>query len=68
MHDLDLRIVKLPVVKELTTLSTASIYRFMKNGTFPKQIKLGKRSSGWFLEEIYNWLEEKKNTRDGGNL
>jgi len=62
----NLKVIKIATVKELTALSAASIYRLMKKGTFPKQIKLGERSSAWFLEEIYNWLERKKNIRDGG--
>ena len=60
--------IKLAQVKELTTFSSATIYRLIKKGEFPKQIKLAKRSSGWLQEEIYNWLEEKKNARDGGDL
>jgi len=61
-----LKVIKLATVKELTALSAASIYRLMKKGTFPKQIKLAKRSSAWSLEEIYSWIEEKKDSRDGG--
>ena len=61
-----LKVIKLATVKELTALSAASIYRLMKKGTFPKQIKLAERSSAWFLEEIYSWIEEKKDSRDGG--
>ena len=60
----DLKVIKIATVKELTTLSTASIYRLIKKGTFPKQIKLAERSSGWFLEEIYNWLKDKGNARN----
>ena len=60
------KLIKLPEVKELTTFSSATIYRLMKKGAFPKQIKLAERSSAWFSEEIYNWLEKKKNIRDGG--
>ena len=59
-------LIKLPAVKKITTFSTATIYRLISEGEFPKQIKLAERSSGWLLEEIYNWLDEKKNTRDGG--
>ena len=62
----DLKVIKIATVKELTALSAASIYRLMKQGTFPKQIKLGERSSGWFFGEINEWLEKKKNIRDGG--
>ena len=62
----DLKVIKIAKVKELTALSAPSIYRLMKKGTFPKQIKLAERSSGWFIEEIYDWLENKRNIRDGG--
>ena len=61
-----LKVIKIATVKELTTLSVSSIYRLMKQGTFPKQIKLAERSSGWFFGEINDWLEKKKNIRDGG--
>ena len=59
------KVIKLNEVKRLTTLSTASIYRQIKNKSFPKQIKLGERSSAWFLEEIIQWLEDKRIERDG---
>ena len=62
------QLVKLPVVRQLTTFSSATIYRLIKKGEFPKQIKLSERSSGWILEEIYSWLDQKKNSRDGDNL
>ena len=58
--------IKLAQVKELTTFSSATIYRLIKKGEFPKQIKLTEKSSGWLLEEIYDWLDEKINARDGG--
>ena len=59
------QVIKLNEVKKLTTLSTASIYRQIKDKSFPKQIKLGERSSAWFYEEIIEWLEEKRIERDG---
>ena len=59
-------LMKLPEVKELTTLSSATIYRLIDKGEFPKQIKIAERSSAWSLEEIYSWIEEKKDSRDGG--
>ena len=59
------KVIKLKEVKKLTTLSTASIYRQIKDKSFPKQIKLGERSSAWFYEEIIQWLEDKRVERDG---
>ena len=59
------KVIKLNEVKQITTLSTASIYRQIKDKSFPKQIKLGERSSAWFYEEIMQWLEDKRVERDG---
>ena len=59
-------LIKLPAVKELTTFSSATIYRLISEGKFPKQIKLAERSSAWSIEEIYNWIDQKKDERDGG--
>ena len=61
------QLVKLPVVREMTTFSSATIYRLISKGEFPKQIKLSERSSGWLLEEIYSWLEQRKTSRYGEN-
>ena len=58
--------IKLAQVKEITTFSSATIYRLIEKGEFPRQLKLAERSSGWLLEDIYNWIEEKKNARDRG--
>ena len=60
-------LIKLKKVKEITTFSTATIYRLISQGEFPKQIKLAERSSGWLLEEVYNWIDQKKDERDGGD-
>ena len=61
-----MRVIKLPKVRELTSLSNATIYRLVKQGEFPKQLKLAERSSGWLLDEINDWLESKSILRNGG--
>jgi prophage regulatory protein len=63
-----MRVIKIKKVRELTSLSSATIYRLVKNGEFPKQLKLAERSSGWLLEEINDWLESKSTLRNGGQL
>ena len=59
-----MRAIKLPKVKEITSLSNATIYRLIKQGAFPKQIKLSERTVVWNMDEIDNWLEEKTDTRE----
>ena len=61
-------VFKFKSVIQLTSLSSATIYRLVKNGEFPKQLKLAERSSGWLLEEINDWLESKSTLRNGGQL
>jgi len=60
------RILKIKDLKQLCGLSAPSIYRLIKTGGFPKQVKLSERSSGWLSDEIYQWLDERKLERDGG--
>ncbi len=58
------QIIKLSDVISLSALSSATIYRLIKKGEFPKQIKLSERSSGWILSEVEKWLDDKANARE----
>ena len=64
---MDNQIIKLPAVIKLSALSSATIYRLIKIGEFPKQIKLSERSSGWLLNEVEQWLDSKVNAREVSN-
>ena len=50
------RFIRLPQVREMTGLSTSTIYRWMTDGTFPKQIQLGSRSVVWNERDVINWM------------
>ena len=52
-----LQIVKLPEVKVITGLSRSSIYKFIQDGSFPRQVPLGARAVGFFRHEVEQWLE-----------
>ena len=51
------RYIRLPQVLEMTGLSTSTIYRWMTDGTFPKQIQLGSRSVVWNEREAIDWMK-----------
>ena len=57
------KIIKLKQVMEMTTFCRTTIYRLIKIGEFPKQIKLAERSSGWLESEVLDYLEAKINNR-----
>jgi len=52
------RFIKLAQVKAYTSLSTSEIYRRIAAGTFPKQVKLGPKSSCFVEAEILAWCDE----------
>lgn len=53
------RILRLPAVIEKTGKPRPSIYRMIKEGVFPKQIKLGERSVGWLESEVDEWIKKR---------
>lgn len=50
------RIVRLRLVLSRTGLSKSTVYRRVADGTFPRPVKLGARSSGWYESQIDLWL------------
>jgi prophage regulatory protein len=51
------RIIRLPELLRITGLSTASVYRQMAEGRFPRPVRLGKNAVGWRLSSVLAWLE-----------
>lgn len=58
------RIIRMPEVESTVGLSAATIYRKIKVGEFPAQIKLGKHASGWLLSDISAWVSGEWPRRD----
>ena len=55
----NLKIVRLPKVKEMTGLSRSSIYLRISENTFPKQINLGGRAIGFIESDIQDWINQR---------
>lgn len=51
------RFIKLPKVKDHTSLSTSEIYRRIAAGTFPTQVTLGPKSVAWIESEVLSWCD-----------
>ncbi|PJG82604.1 helix-turn-helix transcriptional regulator [Caviibacterium pharyngocola] len=52
------RILRLKEVCQKTGLPRSTIYAKIKQGTFPPQLKLGPRASGWRESELDLWIEQ----------
>lgn len=59
-----MRLIRLKEVMRLTGLGRTSIYKFMAEERFPKQVSLGGRVAAWVESEIEEWLQDKINIRD----
>jgi prophage regulatory protein len=64
-EDKKVKFIKLRQVIELTSLARATVYKYMNEGRFPKQVSLGESSVAWVEEEVLAWIEEKIAQRDG---
>jgi prophage regulatory protein len=53
-------LVRFPEVIRRTGLSRPWIYELMKAGTFPKQVKLGKRAVAWRESDLAKWIGGRK--------
>lgn len=53
------RILRLPEVIKRTGLSRSTIYMKIQEKTFPKQINLSVRSTGWLESEITEWISKR---------
>ena len=49
-------LIRKPIVLERTGLSNSTLYYFINEGTFPKPVKLGKRTVAWKQSEIDEWM------------
>ncbi|TDV78826.1 AlpA family transcriptional regulator [Enterobacter asburiae] len=50
--------VDMAFIASLLQMTDKWIYKLIKDGVFPKPIKLG-RSSRWLKSEVENWLQER---------
>ena len=68
MEKFQSEIIRLKQVKAMTGLSRTTIYRFMSINEFPKQIKLGPKSSGWLIDEVDEWIKRQIQIRDNRQI
>lgn len=57
------RILRRAEVEAKTGFKRAHIYNLMKDGKFPKAMRLGVRAVGWDSVEIEQWIADRRNER-----
>ncbi|MGC9458864.1 helix-turn-helix transcriptional regulator [Vibrio genomosp. F10] len=60
----ELRILRLNEVINRVGVSRSTIYVWMQEGNFPKNIALGRKSVGWLNSDISNWIKQRSGRVD----
>ena len=60
--DSDDRLLKRHEVERLTALSRSTLYQAMRDGAFPRPVRVGKRAVAWRLADIKAWLDTRPPT------
>lgn len=56
MSDKPSPLMTLPEVVALTTLSKPTIYTYIRDGRFPRQVRIGPNRVVWRRAEVLRWL------------
>lgn len=51
-------LIDMKFITQYTSMTDKWFYQLIKDGKFPKPIKIG-RSSRWFKSEVVQWLNER---------
>lgn len=55
----DVQFYRLSQLKEKLSVSRSSIWSWVKDGSFPKPIKLGKNCTAWNSEDVHAWIQSR---------
>ncbi len=53
------RYLNLTEILHTTTASAATVWRWERDGKFPKRRKLGPRRVGWLESEVQDWINQR---------
>ena len=56
------KLIRLPVVESHTGLKRSSIYKAMRERTFPGSVRLSARAVAWRESEVLAWCAERAKT------
>lgn len=52
------RLVRLKEVTEVTALAKSTVWKYVKEGKFPKPYKISKQVTVWNSEDVEAWMDD----------
>lgn len=62
------QIIRFSELKSKIGASRSSIFRWERDGHFPKRRQLGSHSVGWLLQEIDDWITTRSTVNAAGRM
>ena len=59
-----MQLIPISEVARITSLGRSTIYRYINEGGFPRQVSLGGKKSAWVEGEVVEWIEARIAERD----
>ncbi|WP_186100875.1 helix-turn-helix transcriptional regulator [Burkholderia gladioli] len=57
------KVLRLIGVLDTVGVKKTTLYRWIREGTFPAPVQLGTRSVGWLATDVQQWVESRQSTR-----
>lgn len=58
-------LLRISAVSALTGLGSSAIYQGMKNGTFPRRVRISARCVAWKQSDVRAWIESRRDAGSG---
>jgi len=55
----EVQFYRLSQLNQQLSVSRSSIWAWVKEGSFPKPIKLGKNCTAWNAEDVHEWVQKR---------
>lgn len=62
------RLIRLPEVESLVGCKKSTIYTMLKQGTFPKPVRLSARMAAWSESAVLAWLQDRINQGEASGV
>lgn len=59
-----MRLIRLKEVRDTTGLSRSCIYKYIKEGVFPRNVPIGEKAVAWVESEVQEWIQKAIAARD----
>lgn len=64
MNESNQAVVRWPELKRMVGLGRVTVWRWGRDGKFPRPVSLGPNCTGWLRSEVEDWLAGRVAVRD----